>query len=239
MSKKPSAVHAGRNGKFYREALELLDSAEVRVAREEAERTRPARWPAGHVFRDCEVCPEMVVMPGSVLALGRYEATVAEYRAFASATDGGPRDCINGGSWQAPGYPQTDRHPVVCLNWFDVQEYLSWLTRTTGATYRLPTEAEWARAAAGSRPGCHYDRTGRRAACPVGSYDANAAGLSDMAANVVEWTSSCSAGDCSRRVFRGGSWFANTDALRASTRNSEPATRRADGLGFRVARTLN
>ena len=233
-------VAVGRAGEFYREALELLDSAEVRLERENAERTRDARWPPGYVFRDCEVCPEMVVMPGSLLALGRYEVTVAEYRAFASSTGTGPRDCLGGGSWQDPGYPQTDRHPVVCVNWFDAREYLSWLSRTTAATYRLPTEEEWARAAAGSQPGCPDDRTGRRGACPVGSYAANAAGLSDMASNVVEWTSDCSdGGDCSRRVHRGGSWSAPAEDLQPGTRNSDRATRRGDLLGFRVARILD
>ena len=84
-------VAAGREGEFYREALELLDSAEARLEREEAERRRirrraeaerrcAARWPPGHVFRDCETCPEMVVLPGSIVALGRYEVTVGEYR---------------------------------------------------------------------------------------------------------------------------------------------------------------
>ena len=71
------------------------------------------------------------------------------------------------------------------------------------------------------------------------SHAANAAGLSDMVANVVEWTSNCWDDDCSRRVFRGGSWFTNANALRPSTHNSDPATRRADGLGFRVANTLD
>ena len=73
-------VAAGRDGEFYRQALQLLDSAEVRLAREEADRRRAeaegrraARWPPGEVFRDCDTCPEMVVLPGSRLALGRYE----------------------------------------------------------------------------------------------------------------------------------------------------------------------
>ena len=43
----------------------------------------------GEVFRDCDACPEMVVLPGGGLALGRYEVTVGEYRAFATATGGG------------------------------------------------------------------------------------------------------------------------------------------------------
>ena len=43
----------------------------------------PARA-AGTVFSDCDACPEMVVLPGGGLALGRYEVTVGEYRAFVS-----------------------------------------------------------------------------------------------------------------------------------------------------------
>ena len=51
--------------------------------------TTTSRPLAGHVFRDCETCPEMVVLPGSAVALGRYEVTLGEYRAFAAATGGG------------------------------------------------------------------------------------------------------------------------------------------------------
>ena len=40
------------------------------------------------------------------------------------------------------GLPQTDRHKVACVSWDDAQEYVSWLSRTTGMTYRLPTETE-------------------------------------------------------------------------------------------------
>ena len=160
-------VSAGREGEFYREALELLDSAEVRLEREalelrraeaarrraEAERRRAARWPPGHVFRDCETCPEMVVLPGSAVALGRYEVTVGEYRAFASATGGAAAIGCRGNyslrstndserSWRNPGFPQTDRHPVTCMSWDDAQAYMSWLRETTGAGYRLPTYEE-------------------------------------------------------------------------------------------------
>ena len=190
---------AGREAEFYREALELLDSAEVRLEREaaqrrraeaerrhaEAARQRAARWPPGHAFRDCETCPEMVVLPGSAVALGRYEVTVGEYRAFASATDGSAAHlCYNissdrvrdsdgndravwyDHSWRDPGFPQTDRHPVTCMSWDDAQTYISWLRETTGAGYRLPTYEEL-RGAAISQPGCDIDRPG--AVGPLGT----------------------------------------------------------------------
>ena len=164
-----------------------------------------ARPQPGEAFRDCDVCPEMVVMADGRLALGRYEVTVGEYGAFASATGG-----TGNNLWRDhTGLPQTDRHPVVYVSWDDAQAYVSWLSRTAGAAYRLPTEAEWDRAAAGSQRGCDEERTGRGGTCPVGSYGANGVGLSDMVGNLWEWTEDCWEGDCGRRVLRGGSWGSN------------------------------
>ena len=204
-----------------------------------------ARPGPGEVFRDCADCPEMVVLRGGRLALGRYEVTVGEYRAFASATGGGAGGgCItlgDGDSWRNPGFRQTDRHPVTCVIWDDAQEYVSWLSRTTGATYRLPTEEEWGRAAAGSQPGC--DRLGRGTrpdgTCPVGSSGANGAGLSDMVGNLWEWTADCWEGDCGRRVLRGGSWNSFAECLRPGARFRARAGIRFDDVGFRVARTFD
>ncbi len=56
----------------------------------------PGRRRPGDVFRDCAECPEMVVLPGGDLAMGRYEVTVGEYRAFVSSTGG--RAVRGGGS---------------------------------------------------------------------------------------------------------------------------------------------
>ena len=233
-------VTAGREGGFYREALELLDSADVRLQQEE----RAARWPPGTAFRDCEVCPEMVVLPGGDLALGRYEVTVAEYRAFASATGGGAGGgCqahvrVTPESWQDPGHPQTNRHPVTCLSWDDAQEYLSWLSHETGASYRLLSEAEWGRAAAGSQPGCYFDRTATESTCPVGFYGSNRLGLSDMVSNLAEWTSDCWEGDCARRAVRGSAWVADSQYQIPAQRIEFLAHRRWAFIGFRVARPL-
>lgn len=46
-------------------------------------------------------------------------------------------------TWENPGFAQTDDHPVVGVSWEDVQAFLKWLGEKEGATYRLPTEAEW------------------------------------------------------------------------------------------------
>ena len=259
-------VAAGRETEFYREALELLDSAEVRLAREEAERRRAdverrraARWPLAEVFRDCEACPEMVVLPGSRLAFGRYEVTLREYRAFASAAGAPAGGCIadyftdfgvgsrdGDYSWRHPGYPQTDRHPVTCVSLDDAQAYVSWLSRTSGVAYRLPSQAEWLLAAAGSEPGCHSDYTGRDGtrdgACPVGSFGSSPLGLSDMWGNVWEWVSDCWRGDCGRRPVHGTGWLNPAgpigDRSLPDFWNPVDSTSRSNSLGFRVARTL-
>ena len=128
---------------------------------------------------------------------------------------------------------------MTCVSWDDVQEYMLWLSRTTDMTYRLPTEMEWERAAAGSQRGCDYERTGNRGTCPVGSNGVNAAGLSDMVGNVWEWTGDCVEGDCGRRVVRGGSWNRSAEDRGPGARVRLISDLRVDVIGFRVVRTLD
>ena len=128
------------------------------------------------------------------------------------------------------------------MSWNDAQAYVSWLSRTTRAPYRLPTLEELADAAEGPQPGCHRDRSGREGTCPVGSYGPNDLGLSDLLGNVLEWTSRCVAGDCGRRQLHGGHW-ANPSSLflpntRAYTGRGRRTAFRQELAGFRVARTL-
>ncbi|MCY3018741.1 MAG: SUMF1/EgtB/PvdO family nonheme iron enzyme [Planctomycetota bacterium] len=97
--------------------------------------------------------------------IGKYDVTVAQFRAFANAAEyrtdaekcnrghsvgDGKWQEMNGITWRTPGFKQDDDHPVVVVTWNDAQEFCKWATRLAGRTVRLPTEAEWEYAARGS-----------------------------------------------------------------------------------------
>jgi hypothetical protein len=150
-------------------------SAAVRRAPQPVQQPVAARSPQprmGEVFRDAPDAPEMVVIPpgaftmgspasepgryadespqhrvsiGYSLAVGRYDVTREQYAAFVTATayTGSGTGC----DWRSPGFDQSGADPVVCVSWEDAQAYASWLSRKTGHTYRLLSEAEWEYAA--------------------------------------------------------------------------------------------
>jgi len=157
-------------------------------------------------------------------AAGKFDVTRGEWAAFASATKRvTPPGCSwspsykgePDASWQHLGFAQNDAHPVVCVTWKDTQDYVRWLARRTGHTYRLLTEAEWEYAAragtttaypwgsAASHEYANYglDKgfgTGRASGrdqwvftSPVGSFPPNAFGLTDMHGNVLQWVQDC------------------------------------------------
>lgn len=179
---------------------------------------------------DADERPRHRVRVGA-FSLGKYEVTRAQFAAFVQATGHQATDCYawngkqwekkEGASWRSPGYAQEDTHPAVCVSFNDAVAYARWLSRTTGRSYRLPTEAEWEYAARagtttarywGNDPdaACGYANVGDQAAkrtftnwtihecsdgyvytAPVGSFRANRFGLHDMLGNAWEWT--CSA----------------------------------------------
>lgn len=140
------------------------------------------------------------------IAMGRYPVTVGQWRAFVLASGWQPQGEVD---WAAPGFPQTDEHPVVGVSWWDAQRYLAWLSDATGKRYRLPSEAEWEYACrAGTRSAfsfgdtistdqANYDGSFtynggppgqyRRGTTPAGAFAPNPWGLYDMHGNVWEW----------------------------------------------------
>ncbi|MFL6810568.1 MAG: SUMF1/EgtB/PvdO family nonheme iron enzyme [Bradyrhizobium canariense] len=121
--------------------------------------------------------------------------------------------CVQEGACRAldRGVAIASDRPAVQVSWHDAEAYAGWLSRKTGHSYRLPSDAEWA-FAAGSRfrddglpvdaadPSKRwigrYERESERdlfdtTAYPFGEFGSNEHGIEDLAGNVWEWTSTC------------------------------------------------
>jgi formylglycine-generating enzyme required for sulfatase activity len=214
---------------------------------------------AAREFRDCRDCPVMVVVPAghflmgasssepghtpaelpahavavqAPFAIGKFDVTRTEFTAFANAS--GYKTSSSKCDWRAPrthGQPmnQSSSDPVVCVSWNDAAAYVQWLSRKTGKSYRLPSEAEWEYAArAGSttsrpwgdeiaRGDANYGADQCCAAkaegkdrwpytSPVGSFPPNAFGLYDMLGNVWQWVQDCSHADYAGAPGTEGVW---------------------------------
>jgi formylglycine-generating enzyme required for sulfatase activity len=207
--------------------------------------------------------PESGAAPA--FAIARVEVTRADYAAFAQATHRTDARCLEAHNpfsrirhltWQAPGFAQSGDHPAVCVSWDDAAAYAAWLSKTTGAPYRLPDTEEWQRAARGIPKGnpCqlgHVDDVSRQSAmdndrwpcndgaaetAPVGHYAASAMGAHDLYGNVSEWLSG---GSAHARVFRGLSWrdgSHQTPLGRKATADSDVGY---TNIGFRVVRVID
>lgn len=238
----------------------------------------------------CTDLPEMVRIEGGTFAMGteserhsvrlrtfhlaRYPITNAQFREFAEKHyEISSYWTPEGDKWRAThtnhrrgllehpvwGIPN---RPVVGLTWHEVIAFTHWLAGKTGKPYRLPTEAEWEFAAAGS-DGRKYpwgnrasddttntQEAGIRQTTAVGIFpgDRTPGGIFDLGGNVWEWTSSLAAeypykaGDgreklerVGARVLRGGSYDSPRRVIHCTQRRPMEPTTRAALIGFRVA----
>lgn len=158
--------------------------------------------------------------------IGKYPVTVAQFAAFVKATGykttaeregsasvymGGIWDEVEGANWQRPHGPKSDvmqkqDHPVTCVSWDDAVAFCKWLSEASGRHVRLPTEAQWEKAArwderrrhariwpwgndAPTARHCNFDMNVTDTT-PVGRYSPlgdSPYGCADMAGNVWEW----------------------------------------------------
>jgi len=133
----------------------------------------------------------------SAFYISRYPVTNAQYQAFVAATYYHSPDAA--APWRTP--PGKENHPVVNVTWDDAVAFCKWLKGVTGRLFRLPTEAEWEKAARGE-DGRRYPWGGAWEAArlngeggqgdttPVGQYSPGGDspyGLADASGNVWEW----------------------------------------------------
>ena len=192
-------------------------------------------------------------------AIGTYQVTNAQYAQFVEAT-GHPQPLF----W-AEEHLNAPDFPVVGVSWNDATHFLEWLGSLENAEYRLPTEAEWEKAARGTdareypwgdiwdASKANTSESGNKQLIPVGSYPSGVSpyGCYDMAGNAYDWCSDwfhmetykyspaenpLGASEGRRKVIRGGSWIARGEfAARCANRAAYEPIQAIHSVGFRIA----
>jgi formylglycine-generating enzyme required for sulfatase activity len=193
--------------------------------------------------------------------IGKCPVTNREYGEFLAATHNPPPPF-----WRDPIFSDP-RQPVVGANWNEAIAYCRWLSEASGQIFRLPTEAEWERAARGGREGAQYpwgdeppEEKSYLGSDPatggplrVGVNEPNDFGLHDMSEGVHEWCSDFydyhyyrnspernpqGPPSGQRRSSRGGSWRHRIKFSRCAARSSLPQDFHYADYGFRLALTI-
>jgi formylglycine-generating enzyme required for sulfatase activity len=197
--------------------------------------------------------------------IDKYETTNSQYCSFLNDADPNGNYWVSGmeivrtgdaGSYSYGVVPSYENYPIRYVNRYDAEAYAAWRSTQQGATYRLPTEQEWEKAAAWDpveqryylygfhrdsidSTWCNYGNNVGRST-PVGYYDGTGGrndaksyyGCYDMSGNVWEWTSGVSG---SNGVLRGGAWsHTATYCLCAGRGFSLTPSSRGSSLGFRL-----
>jgi sulfatase modifying factor 1 len=193
--------------------------------------------------------------------LAACQVTNAEYIRFLDATASEVPPL-----WNDPNFNHPEQ-PVVAISWFDAVKYCEWLSSMGGRKYRLPTEAEWERAARGGVEGGlfpwgdgppeslpNYAQRWKTGPEAVARSAPNGFGLYDICQNVHEWCSDWYQPDYyanspernprgpetgERRASRGGSWRHHIKVTRCAARSSIPPQFRYADYGFRLAADLS
>ena len=165
------------------------------------------------VFKDCDACPEMVVIPAGTFTMGSNDGYADEQPAHNVSINSFAigRTEVTQGQWKAvmSSNPSSfsacgDDCPIENVSWNDVQEFIQKLTAQTGKSYRLPSESEWEYAARAGSVGkwtfgddesmlgqYAWYTNNRGSTHAVAAKQPNVWGLHDMHGNVWEWTQDC------------------------------------------------
>jgi formylglycine-generating enzyme required for sulfatase activity len=205
--------------------------------------------------------------------LSRYPITNAQYQVFVRDDGYSKRQywTSRGLEWQQSLGSIASRfdtisgigtHPITGITWHEAFAYTRWLSSKTGRAVRLPSEAEWEYAAAGSEQrkypwgGRTSDDTtnhsdtgiGRTTAVGIFPKDRTPEGICDLGGNVWEWCSSLAkpypyrpadgredpeASGC--RILRGGSYVSNRSEMHCTHRRPAEPHARVPLIGFRIA----
>lgn len=203
--------------------------------------------------------PQRTGRIGRPFAIGRLEVTVHQYRAFVRATGHRAPVCA-GFDFRAAAGGQA----VQCVSHSDALAYAGWLESISGERYRVPSAAEWehaARAGAGTpywtgrnlEPGAHAIALTVALAPDTGTHPANGFGLHDVIGGVAEIVDDCFEASlrdvptdgtpartmsCRHRVLKDAAWNEPARMARVSARRAIAPDALAQGVGFRVARSV-
>ena len=181
-----------------------------------------------------------------VFRMGKTAITNRHYAEFLKANPAQPEPDRQLWFLRKPKQELLD-HPVVNVSWHDARAYCAWLSKQSGRSYQLPSEAEWEKAARGSDGrlypwgNCWQDGYANVGSATTSAVTAFAIGASpygclDMLGNVQEWTETPDSQDIPPLAYivRSGSFRSQPVELRCTYRASVHPDSKVNWRGFRV-----